>query len=893
MLKKILQIASLLLNILAFVVLSAAFVWFLWIYFGKNYIENLPVGGDYFNALTYQIHFLKYMPHPASGWLPFWHAGSPVIGGYQFLNFYLVNYLTKFFEIVTAFNFFSAASVILFAIATLALFWQISKNWLLAVAFTAIVATTKATYYQLTVGGFITAATSQWYLPVVLFFIWRFGQTQKIPYLILASIFSGLSLIYHAPANLLMIFAPSVLVLFFQPNLKKVSEKVRLVAIFTAISFAIGAVGLFTVFLQQFQGTGANPCASPECWGDYPRHFQLWLTPFSPLIAGYFLVLTVVSKIFKRDLDLKTVLPAITGFAFFILYATAANLKLINELANIFFPTRFFWTANLFILIIAASSFAAIKKVLPIHSYFLAAITGLVIIFTVLVKPTFPHVDRPNTVPPDVASYILPKYQTNQISDLVPEWILTGDKNWRVDIFQPGIYQWFNIVSELPAVRGSSNAPLGVHADWLYFLQVATRNIDQNLSPELVKNRVLFLLDSFGVGFFENSMAPYPDTITGDSELIINSSQRRNSHWYQLSSKFTTPIVSPTNTPPILFVGSDTGYNNFIRSIAMTNLNSQNLIPVKGPKKLGAVSKNDLERFSTLVLYDYSASVSDFEKLEDFVRKGDRVFVETGSGVSGLLNKKLPEIFPVEVLKQTVNQESNLKLSSNQSKLLEGINLQNFSPLIYKEGGWKINVPKDVSLRNWAKPVINYKNQPVVTEGDLGNGKVIWSGLNLPFHIVENNNFEEAKFFRNMILNLIQTSNPTSNPNTQVEFKVSREKPEKIEVQGKNFTGIYFKENYHSGWKAQLDGKILPIYKAGLDFMYIPILNNQADLKVNLNFTGNFTTWGLFWLTTTSLFLSLLYLIIPQLFQFIFKKLSLIFHLKIKGKFIRWVEEES
>src|SRR3989344_7233403 len=56
------------------------------------------VGGDYYNALVYAVHFDKHLPFPPSGWLPFWHQGRPIIGGYPILPFYLMTPLFQYFE---------------------------------------------------------------------------------------------------------------------------------------------------------------------------------------------------------------------------------------------------------------------------------------------------------------------------------------------------------------------------------------------------------------------------------------------------------------------------------------------------------------------------------------------------------------------------------------------------------------------------------------------------------------------------------------------------------------------------------------------------------------------------------------------------------------------------
>ena len=194
MIKILLKIFKNILNILIFLGLSLVVFKTIWDLIGKEYVfGKQPFGGDFFNALTYQIHFSRYFPNPASGWLPFWNEGWAVIGGYPFLSFYLTNLLTKFFDVVVGMNLFSIISLTAFFIFSLALFRQVSKNWLVALGLTAVLIYTRASYYQLTTGGFIVSASAQWYLPVVLFFLFRFGESLKIRDLILASLFSGIS----------------------------------------------------------------------------------------------------------------------------------------------------------------------------------------------------------------------------------------------------------------------------------------------------------------------------------------------------------------------------------------------------------------------------------------------------------------------------------------------------------------------------------------------------------------------------------------------------------------------------------------------------------------------------------------------------------------------------
>ena len=133
MIVKLAKILLYLLNFSVFVALSIGIFKILWQSFGGEYVfGNQTIGSDYYNALTYQNHFAKYLPHPVSGYLPFWNEGMPIIGGYPTLSFYLTSPLTQLYDTATAMNIFYLLSLYLFFSAILIMFWHIYKNWLIS-----------------------------------------------------------------------------------------------------------------------------------------------------------------------------------------------------------------------------------------------------------------------------------------------------------------------------------------------------------------------------------------------------------------------------------------------------------------------------------------------------------------------------------------------------------------------------------------------------------------------------------------------------------------------------------------------------------------------------------------------------------------------------------------
>jgi len=859
--KFFLQIIKHFLNLIIFLAFSGILLYYSWELAGKTYLlSGKPMGGDYFNALTYVEFFNQQLPIPPLGWLPFWNEGSPLIGGYPWLAFYLMKPMMMFFDSASTMEIFSSVSMGFFFVASLILFYIVSKNWFIAFALTLVLVVTRASYYPLMTGGFVISATAQWYLPIVLLFLYKFSEKGNFRYLVLASIFGGLSLLHHAPTSLLMIIVPSACVLFMLPiSQKNIRGKILDVFWFLLLSFAIGAAGIYSVILQNFFGSGGDACQSPECWGIYPKHLQVWMSFLTPTILGFLAVFSIILKIFKRKTHLLSFLPALAGFAVFFLYSLLAYLQLINGAANVMFPTRIFWAANVFLLLIAAHLFRSIHKILPQITTFVISI--MVVITTGYLIYMFPsdiHKDVVNIDPVDSYKYTIDKYKTHPITDIVPAFVPLKETNWRLDTFNPGIVHWWNYVSDIPSTRGYSAHPLGSHRDWQYFLQYSTRD-PENKNEELVTNRALFLLDAFGIGYREDSIAPYPQSVLSEQNVINKevAKARKDVSWMQFSPEIVSPIVSPTNSNTVLFIGDDEGYENFIRSIAMVNLNSFKFIPIKGPQSIDSVSDEELKHFKGVVCYRFTGG--NFAKLTTFAKNGGFVFIETGS-LKNPLTSNLSELFPMNTLSNSETQGTWEKATDSTSELTNNVDIKSFSPLKYERGPWKISSTSQSNLRSWAKPILERENTVLVADGTLEKGRIIWSGMNLMYHTVTYNNFEEAKFLRN-ILSPISTS-PTEKPT----YTIERTDPRIIKVTGNNFNGIYFKENYDSGWKASEFNKNLKIYQAGLDFMYVP-LDHDKTHEIKLSFNGNVIQWMIFVLMIISLLLTILYLFIPHPFH--------------------------
>jgi hypothetical protein len=135
--------------------------------------------------------------------------------------------------------------------------------------------------------------------------------------------------------------------------------------------------------------------------------------------------------------------------------------------------------------------------------------------------------------------------------------------------------------------------------------------------------------------------------------------------------------------------------------------------------------------------------------------------------------------------------------------------------------------------------------------GDYGSGKVVWSGLNLPFHAVDTRNASEMRIFGN-IMNWFFPEGVESIGS----YSVNRPKSEKITVSGQGAKGILIKEHYNPGWYVKLNGEKTKVYKAGLFVMYVPT-NSDGSFDLELNYKGNIVHWLLLALTVVGIVVSL------------------------------------
>ena len=174
-------------------------------------------------------------------------------------------------------------------------------------------------------------------------------------------------------------------------------------------------------------------------------------------------------------------------------------------------------------------------------------------------------------------------------------------------------------------------------------------------------------------------------------------------------------------------------------------------------------------------------------------------------------------------------------------------------------------------------------------ERELGQGKIIWSGLNFFYHFNQYQKEDEAKLFANILSSFVDLSEKKSS-----QVLVNFENSEKVNVELlEKSRGVLFKEEYYSGWKAASGRENLKIYPAGPTFpgfMYVPLKSGQdSATKVAFKYTGT----KLFWTVGFLNLLSILVLLDMGLGAKTLSRLFVLLFAHTRGRLFKWWQREE
>lgn len=874
---------------------------YFWLPIARHYYyANPPLGADFLQYPTFVAYIRDHLQIPPMSWKYIWFSGNPLIIDYAWLHFYLTLPFTIFLPAVKASLMYINLSIFAYFFFSYLLFYQLSKSRFVSMALAISLVSSISTYKTLFDGGVATSVASKMFLPLVLFLLLKYFQNKNGRYLLLAGLVAGLSSLAHVGAYMVFVLAPALIfLLFYKDNQTRLVDfsKIKQAFILVITSLFVGAPTFYPMVQFLFERPGAGGLGEIKT---YEGAFAGILEFTNPMLFALFAILMILVIIFRRAKNAPQIISffALTAYLLFSWFLLLIGRHPLGQAMG---PDRLYFALSLFLASGIAVFWHALfpfpqegwrtkKILLPLLSlgifiplFFSFNIPALSL-FGAGFQEKLVDISSKNGYPSNVFPYVT-NDQKEEVDKIInPSWLDAKDTNYRHYMLEGGIETWWNTIFPLPQVRGYASPLKSKANDWLYWLDntlLGEYIWHFNIPEAITKQHALFLIDWNAMRYIESENLPIPDYIKADPAVVETETVANNTsepiHLLKLNDNVTSPIIRATNAPAVLLVGNVVAYDTFLKLLATENLNSRVVIPIQGPEYIEDLSSWNLADFSAVFLYNYkyhnekdfrTRPAKPWKKLEEYVKNGGKLIIETGGEVietdsSVLADRsldKLPEVFPVDVTRRDVPGEA-WDFTIGQDPINEGIEFSNFSPPVYEGVPWKLSSGQNI--RPWAKILLAQKGQPIIAAGSLGSGKVIWSGLNLPYHFVYYLNQSEDKLFTNILGSMV---NLEREENMNIA-KVNRSSPEKITVSGNGFSGVLLKETFDDGWQGRLvtpKDKDLKVYKAGLYFIYIRVPSSQGQIVATLNYRGSMTAWVTFILSLGTIIFIILSCIIKM-----------------------------
>jgi len=403
-----------------------------------------------------------------------------------------------------------------------------------------------------------------------------------------------------------------------------------------------------------------------------------------------------------------------------------------------------------------------------------------------------------------------------------PETALAGwqpidsaETNFRVASPSDNLSVWLNGVYDVPQTRGYAAGPQITNPEWQYWLDSTAWNGNATDSQRQ------FLFDWYAVKWVYVP-APYmPSTagvlskLSGQPELYAEVPSTSGAPSLTFSYLRPTPIAVASSAPVILVIGQPENYQVVFRDLSYSDFNTAGAIPVEGSAYVDDYSAQDLAQFDEVLIYGARAhdGARASALLNGYVKAGGGLIVESsGTPLAG--GPSLNEPLPITgVTEHQVNGDWQFRTVS--SPITDGIDFSSFGPANYNGGPWTVSAATGV--RSGAQTVVWSGAESVVVAGQLGQGRVVWSGLNLPFHIDSYANAEESRFLTTAMAWATRSGNQ-ANPISSAH----RDGPQQMTISvDSTARGVLFKESWFDRWHAYVNGREADILRAGPGFMYV------------------------------------------------------------------------
>ncbi len=85
------------------------------------------------------------------------------------------------------------------------------------------------------------------------------------------------------------------------------------------------------------------------------------------------------------------------------------------------------------------------------------------------------------------------------------------------------------------------------------------------------------------------------------------------------------------------------------------------------------------------------------------------------------------------------------------------MDIDQFGALVWEEDPWSVSGTSRANLRSWGSSVLSVGDNPLLAVGELGEGRLVWSGMNLISHILAYDNADKKRLLEGFLTWLAPT----------------------------------------------------------------------------------------------------------------------------------------
>jgi len=771
-------------------------------------VYPIPRGCDALSHLAKLQFVIWHWPHVR--WNHLWGSGMPLFRWYPPLFYYITVALSR----VTPLDVAKAIDLVIFfsfwltAVGAYMFVWELVEDRKLSILAAAIALSIPTLWRLRVVGALMARIPSAAFYTLSLYAAMRYVKNGRDVDLVLASLIASISTLFHPSFGATSLISLFTLCIFFIDN---IGDKIK------AFVKIILTMFLFTAW---FTIPFVTPLPTVELVKKAPLKY--FIIPFTqlptsaeggypnPIITPMTIALLIVTLIKRKTFDrMGRIVPwALVTTVLLFVFATQ---KLDPE------------TAMTSITVTLTPASAYLIKLLSGGKRKLSTVVVSMLIALVLAVQLFTAPGGVMTLGDKICNFLgsgEEPYRSIRNCLTIPD----SDYVYRVEV--AGAYgdvgQWFNYVYDVPQTREYYGQGL-TKPEFYGLYSLVYYEVNEY-------NKTNFILDWWGIKwilarddvYIEGSNITHYDKFIQRPDLY--ELDGHFDHYHEFTFRHATPIVVASNAISLLIIGDENAYSDTFTALMYSNSNSLYVVVIRGSQYIDDYDVEDLLEYDVVLIrgYNWHDRVRAWSILMAYVMNGGNLVIETGYSPDSS-STFIPAPCPVESTHAS-GFGSTWNLTYVRNEITEGIRFDLFSPPLYGESPWGISYSDNESVRDWATPILYEEGYPVIAIGEYSGGRVVWCGMNLPYHVCCYRNYwESLLWFR-----LIAWASGRSEFG-MVSYDFERPSPEKVVVHVyEPARGILFKEYTFKNWRAVLvDGAgrkfKLDIHEAGPGFMYVTI----------------------------------------------------------------------